>query len=192
LPINNIMTKDQRAYLGLLLAILALLCSRAGRAQNTSSQTVNEGAAIFAPLRLVKLTDLNFGGIVQGPNAGNVVLSDRGARTFPTDPLGTSVYNGSSVLAKTGATAASFIVTGEPANAYSITTPAMSVVSDGTHTMLVTLGKPIGPNVSADGMTATLAPDGTDTWKIGGTLAVGAGQPSGLYTGSFTEIITYE
>jgi hypothetical protein len=140
----------------------------------------------------MKLTDLNFGGIVQGPNAGNVVMSERGSRDFPEDPLGPSVYNGSSVLARTAPTAASFIVTGEPSNSYSITTPATSIVTDGTHTMTITLGKPIGPNVSEDGMSAKLSPDGTDAWKIGGTLSVGAGQPSGLYTGSFTELITYE
>lgn len=186
------MTKNRKAFLGSFIALAMLFFCEVSNAQNTSTQVVNTGAAIFAPLRLVKLTDLNFGGIVQGPNAGNVIMSEYGSRIFPNDPLGPTVYNGSSVLAKTGATAASFIVTGEPSNSYSITTPVTSTVTDGTHTMLILLGKPIGPNVSADGTTATLASDGTDAWKIGGTLVVGAGQPSGLYSGSFTEIITYE
>jgi len=181
-----------RPYLGFCFAALAFLCHDVSRAQNSSSQEVGAGAAIFAPLRLTKLNDLNFGAIIQGANGGNVILSDQGTRTFPNDPLGPSAYNGSSSLVRTGAMAASFIVTGEASNSYSITTPVSMTVSDGSHTMVITLGKPVGQNVSADGTTARLSADGTDAWKIGGTLAIGAGQASGLYTGSFTEIITYE
>jgi hypothetical protein len=192
LPQRKRMITNHTTYLVLFLTLLTFLCNCVCRAQNSSSQEVNAGAAIFAPLRLMKLADLNFGGIVQGPNGGNVIMSDRGSRIFPDDPLGPAAYNGSSAIAKTGSMAASFIVTGEPSNTYSITTPVTLVVSDGEHAMMITLGKPVGPNVSSDGTTAKLSTEGTDAWKIGGTLAVGAGQPSGLYSGSFTEIITYE
>src|ERR1700676_5468872 len=99
------MIKNHRTYLGLYFAGIALLCPCLSQAQNSSSQEVNAGAAIFAPLRLLKLTDLNFGGIVQGPNGGNIIMSERGSRIFPDDPLGPSAYNGSNALAKTGAMA---------------------------------------------------------------------------------------
>ena len=186
------MIKKRKKYLRFFFAAIVLLCSNRNWAQNSSTQEVSAAAAIYAPLRLLKLTDLSFGSIVQGPNGGNVVMSERGSRSFPTDPLGPSAYNGLSTLTRSGAMAASFIVTGEPSNSYSISTPATVVVSDGSHEMIITLGKPIGQNVSPEGTMARLSSEGTDAWKIGGTLIVGARQPSGLYTGSFTEIITYE
>ncbi len=181
------------------------------QAQNSSNVTVNEGATIAQPLRLTKVTDLQWGGIITGSVGGNVVIAASGnsfVETFPTSLNGPVAFTGHSA-GVTPPSIAGFTVSGEPSLGYNITVnPGASHVTSGSNSMIVTLSNPVAATVNGvtpsghmdtqDGDASQLssasscATYGTDAWVIGGTIAVGANQPSGTYTGTFTVTISYQ
>ncbi len=194
-----------------LALCLIVICGSAAHAQNSDHVTVNEGATIAQPLRLTKVSDLQWGGIITGSVQGNVVLAASGnsfTETFPTGLNGPVAFTGHN-LSITSPSIAGFTVTGEPGMSYSITVnPGASHVYCGSNAMLVSLAFPRAATVngvassghmdSQDGDLSQLsaasscASFGTDAWVIGGTLTVGANQPSGHYAGTFVVTICYQ
>lgn len=181
-----------------LFGALILLCPFVARAQNESSQNVDESACVAQPITLTNATGLNFGRIVSGANAGHIYISATGAATSDNVTNGPAVYSGS---ASNTHSAATFYVTGEPGYCYSISTPATSSVSNGSQTMTVHLGTPAAQTVDGHapsgslnvaGTASTIAGNGYDAWGFGGTLDVSANQASGTYTGSFSEQVQYQ
>ena len=169
-------------------------------AQNKSaSVSVGDACSVAQPITLQNVTGLNFGGIQTGSIAGNVAISANNLVTPTSSATGPAAYTGSNnhIIA----TAATFFVTGEPGLTYTISTPATTVVSSGANTMTVTFGVPVAQTVSghapsgslnANGTTSAIAASGYDAWAIGGTLAVKASQPSGAYSGTFSEKVQYQ
>jgi hypothetical protein len=72
------------------------------------------------------------------------------------------------------------LVSGEAGTAYTITLPQSAVLSFDGNSMTV------DSFVDSKGGNATIDASGADTFKVEATLNVGAGQPNGTYTGSYT------
>lgn len=191
-----------------LLGAMVLLCPFVAKAQNNCSQIVNEGCSVAQPIALHNVTGLQFGRILSGANAGLIAISATGAVTPTTDPGGPAAYTGTTNAQPH--TAATFWVSGEPGFTYGITTPLHSSVSiggaGGGTPMTVDLNPAVSQTVgiyvpsgtlNVAGTTSTITPTGGsspgyDAWAIGATLHVGASQPSGAYTGTFSEQVTYQ
>ncbi len=162
---------------------------------NDCTQSVSEGASVAQPIALVNVTGINFGRIITGTSAGTVTVSAAGTATAGLTAGGPTVF----FSALIDPSAASFYVSGEPGYYYNITIPSSTTVSNGSSTMTVTLSAPSAhtvdghaPSGQLSGTSSKLASTGYDAWVIGGTLSVGANQPSGTYTGTFNAEVDYQ
>ena len=170
----------------LTAAIFGFAASSFGQSSATAS-TVTASATIIAPITITNNTSLNFGVIVPGTTEGSVTLpADGGTRT---------TTGGTSVLtSQTGnPTLAAFTVTGQANYTYSITLPTSIPLEGGGSSMNVTnFTSSIGTGIGVAGI--TIQEDGTSTFNVGATIAVGASedQPVGAYTGSFDVTVAYE
>ena len=171
-----------------------------GGSGNDCTQNVGESCSVAQPITLVNVTGINFGRIISGTAAGTITISPAGQVSTPPTASGPALYTNNTYFIDPSA--ATFYVTGEPSYDYAIITPATTTVSDGHgHTMTVTLGVPVAASVNghapsgklnASGTLSKIAPNGFDAWAIGGTLVVGASQPSGEYHGTFNEEVQYQ
>ena len=154
------------ASLGVLLAF----GSEAKAASTTGTATAN----IVTPISIAKVNDLAFGSIAPTSSAGTVTISPAG------------VLSSSNVTTLTSTrTAGSFTVSGQDNCAYTITLPANGVV---------TLSGPAGSTamaVSDFTSSAGTITAGSAAVYVGATLAVGANQATGLYTGTFNVTAAY-
>lgn len=134
-------------------------------------------AVILEALTVTNTSDLNFGTIAVN-GGGSVVVTNAGVRAATT---------GGTVSAAGTAAAASFDIAGEAGSNILITVPASVVLDHDTTT---------------DTMSATLTTDapaaahalvgGAETFNVGGTLTVAAGQVAGNYAGTFTVTVEYQ
>lgn len=122
-------------------------------------------ATSFTPLSIIETIPMNFGTIAGGAIAGTVVLDTSGGRT-PTGDI--------QVLASGPGNAASFQVSGEPNQAYTL------VYGDGV--LANASGQQIGLSAFTDNSSGTIPGTGSATFQVGATLNVGASQPVGLYS----------
>ena len=142
-------------------------------AQNVTTAEAEASATIIAPLTLTKVTDLSFGNVASGSDAGTVVLSTAGART----------ESGVVLPSVEGTvTAAQFTVGGLTAATYEITLPTSITISSGTNNMTVDTFVHDADEI-LDG--------GTETFNVGATLKVGADQAAGNYSGDFDVTVDY-
>ncbi|HEY4082965.1 MAG TPA: DUF4402 domain-containing protein [Burkholderiaceae bacterium] len=174
-----------------ILIVAAGLLAATGHSgsQAANSATASATAVVLVPIAVSKITDLSFGRLVAGN--GTVTLDTSGARTL----------SGSTPLPTGGtATAARFDVTGDTTNTFSISyTGSSSVLSDGTPAddMNVTWIAEALTTATGSGKTA-LTQDATGTLAsgaayifVGASLAVGASQPAGTYTGTIQVTVDY-
>jgi hypothetical protein len=143
-------------------------------AQNEQSASADAAANIITPMNIIKDVDLNFGNIAAGSSAGTVELTTAGVRN-PTNVILPSVAG--------TVTAAQFTVTGLEDSNYVITLPASATISNG------------GNNMTIDNFTddaSNVLTGGTETFNVGATLNIGAGQAVGQYTGDFEVTVDYE
>jgi hypothetical protein len=166
----------------LLLAIIAgaAFSNNANAQDVTSTKSNKANAQILGAIALTTVNDLEFGGIVPG-TGGEVVMSVADVRTLTTVTGVTA-----SVTPKSGA----YTVTGTGNVAYTITIPTASfnitnTTGSGNETMAITA------MLSSGGLSHAFAANGTDSFKVGGTLTVGANQAPGTYTGTFNVIVAY-
>ena len=169
------MVKFSNALLGgaLLLSAAAL----PGQA-NAASGTGSGQAIIVTPTAFFLVENLNFGTIVPGSTAGDVVIDAvSGAR---------SSGGGIAGLSGSGVQRARFVAGGTDGQQVNLTLSAPPTLDDGNgHTMNMT-------TLDLDGAT-TRTFDSTMAMDIyvGGTLHVGANQPEGNYAGDFTLTVDY-
>ncbi len=153
---------------------LALLALSAPTLFAQASSSVTASARIYKPITL-SLTNagLSFGDIFTDATGGSVTLDAAGTRST-TGPA----------LATTGsAYAAAFTVTGKRNATYAITLPA-SVSLTGP-------GAPMTVNSFVTSTAGTLDASGTQSFTLGATLAVGANQTDGDYSGTFSLSVAY-
>lgn len=129
-------------------------------------------AKILRQVTLANTSDLQFGTIVSTTAASTVVVSTSGARTC-----------GTGLVCSGASTAAGFDVTGSNNQIITITVPANVTLSSGANTMLASL--------AASNATLTLTGN-AGSFSVGGTLAVGANQVDGDYSGSFNVTADYQ
>ena len=143
-------------------------------ASDPQTATANAAANIITPMSITKNVDLSFGNIAAGTAAGTVVLGTNGTRT-PNNVILPSV---------TGTVAASqFTVSGLADATYVITLPGSITITSGTNNMTV--------DNFTENATKTLTA-GNETFNVGATLNVAAGQAVGLYQGSFNVTVDYQ
>lgn len=138
---------------------------------------INAWAA--SPLLIGSTQPLAFGRFAAGPG-GTVTVSPSGVRNS----------SGGVVLVTTGSgSVAQFTISGDPSAGYSISLPA-----DGT----VQLANGAGQGMAVNGFSSSpptagqLSPvGGTQTIAVGATLSVGANQPPGSYSTSFSVSVDY-
>ena len=148
-------------------------------AQQTATAHVSTNARIITPIDITGVDALEFGDVAVGSTGGTVVISTAGIAST----------TGDITLPNTGATRsqATFTVTGEANQTYSITlTNATVVITDGTNNMNVSTF------VTDPTPTGTLNGSGTQTLNVGGTLTVAGGQAPGTYTNATDLEVTVE
>jgi hypothetical protein len=165
----------------------ALAASVAGSAYAQASASVPTEATttIFQPIQLAKNTDLSFGTVVRPASGSGTVTvgSADGARTLV----------GSGALLATGPNApaarATFTVTGEGGQTFSITVPASFNMTrvNGPETIQVTLT----PTATTGLLDSTLSNTGTANFGVGGSIPVADTTHSGAYSGTFNVIVAY-
>lgn len=167
-----------RARSAVAAACAAAMFIPAGAASAAVATSATARAAVVRPGTLVKVDDLDFGAIVPGPTAGNVIINENTcarSATGGSTPVG-AVYR-----------CAQF--------AGEAQLGILETVNISATTITLTRG-------GGGSMTATLAVrDGTGTrwfpgagiqlFYVGGTLHVGANQAPGTYTGTFSMTVNY-
>ena len=155
----------------LVTAALAAGLLSHGAAQ-AASTTAKANATILAPLSISNTQGLNFGSILPGTTAGTVSVSALSAR------------NCSSLICSGNAFAAAFTVISDSSAETVVTVDnSVDIASDSGGSMTVTL--------LPSATTLSLTSGTTSTLTVGGSLAVGASQKTGSYTGTFSVSVDY-
>lgn len=131
-----------------------------------------------APVSISNIEPIAFGKLAAG-GGGSVLVSTGGAR---------SASGGVMLLSSSPGAAASFEVVGDANFTYAITLPAngSTSLSNGSgQTMSLT------DFASTPASTGVLNTSGRQMLSVGARLNVGAGQPSGSYSGSFVIYVDY-
>jgi hypothetical protein len=134
------------------------------------------GSAAAVPLRMSVVQNLAFGSF--SPNsAGKVTISPAGSR---------SATGGVFLLSSGAGVPALFLVTGNSSQVYSVSLPNGAIISNGSSSMLLNnfVSTPSGASLSTG-----LLSGGSQMLRVGATLAVGADQARGDYTGTFSVTI---
>ena len=150
-----------------ILAVTGFLVS----GERAEAITGNASATIAIPVTIAETTALDHGTVVASGSVGTVTISVAGVRgvTGGVTALGGSPSQGI------------FTVTGEAANAFTTTMdPTASLTGPGT-AMVATLGNDAPANLTA----------GSATINVSSSLAVGASQTVGAYSGTYTITVNY-
>ncbi|MEE4154820.1 MAG: DUF4402 domain-containing protein [Erythrobacter sp.] len=156
------------------LALIAV----AAAANPAFAQSVSDGSAgaeIIAPLEIENTADLYFGTIAPSTSTDDIVAvgSDGSRKCGPALVCLTEDH-----------TPATFKVTGEADYAYTITLPTDIVITSASGDTM-TVSRFSGSQDRGE------LRDGTDSFTVGGTLAVAARQAAGQYRGAFTVTVEY-
>lgn len=160
------------------IGLAAVLLSDVQAASTTATAT----ATVATAIGISKTVDMSFGTIGATAIAGTVDLGTDGSRTC------TNV----DCLAGSPGAAASFDITGQASQTYSITLPAAAVSLTGPGSPATDMDATVF--VSLPTPTGTLNGGGTETLLVGATLAVAiaATQTPGVYTSAaFTVTVNY-
>ncbi len=138
------------------------------------SDTANVTITVAAPISISSSGDMDFGTMVPTGTAGTVTVTPAGARSAVNVDLLGGVPS-----------AASFDVTGDGNENYSITLPSSATLTSGGNTMTV-------DTFTHDaGASPKLPVGGSETFNVGATLSVGAAQAAGTYSGTFSVTVNY-
>jgi len=154
-------------------------------AQAQATQNTNSTATIFQPIQLAKNSDLSFGNIVRPISGdGTVTIDPASGNRTSTGPLAIINTGPNSTPGR-----ASYTVTGEGGQSFSITVPASFNMTrqNGSETIQVTLSSTAG----AGSLSGVLGTTGTATFGVGGTIPVTSGTASGAYAGNFVVTVAY-
>ena len=163
-------TKTNKA----VFAAAAIAALFGAQGANAATATATAKAKILKQITVTKSSDLDFGTIVTGATASTVAVSAAGVATC-----------GSGLTCTGTTTAAGFGVTGTTGEVVTISAAGPVSLTSGANTMSATL--------VASSATKTLTGVATtDAFTVGGTLAVGANQADGVYSGNFTVTVNYQ
>ena len=152
-------------------AVAAMLF--AGQAQAANTVTTSASVEIAAPIAITQDAALAFGNL--GPSGTS------GTATVAPGASSVSVTGGVTELGGT-VTSAAYTVTGASGADYSVSIPSDISLTSGGNSMTLTL---------SENSSGTLT-GGTDTFSVGGSLAIGANQAAGSYAGTFGVTVNYQ
>ncbi len=138
-------------------------------------------ATVLTPLTVTETTALAYGSVYGGSTAGTVVVSSAGA---------VSATGGAGFVAATGATQATFAISGALSATIAVTlTPGLAQLDDGT-------AGGGGAPMTLTAFSNTVLPTALDalgaaSFDVGATLNVGASQASGAYSTATGDGIPY-
>ena len=164
----------------ILLAALAATAAFASPAYaQTVSATAEARGTVLQPLTLTRIQHLDFGTVLSSAVAGTVSINaDSGARAVTggvsavaTGPGSRGLFDGAGSVGQTVQLA--------------LTSPALLV--SGANVITVS-----SMGVDSAGLTRTVNAAGTFQVGVGGTFAIAANQPNGLYTANFTLTAQYQ
>jgi hypothetical protein len=165
------------------LAVLAMLLFAPTLAQaapgNTRSVSGTATAAIIQPIAIVATASLRFGVIVSPSTAGTLTVSTTGAVSTTGGVTGSNAINQGAL----GPRAGTFRVSGEPGRTFVVILPPAATVSAAGQSMNISL-------FTVGALTGSAA--GTLDIAVGGTLAVGANQTPGAYSGTYQITAIYQ
>ncbi|MET0855399.1 MAG: DUF4402 domain-containing protein [Telluria sp.] len=165
-----------------LVSAFALLAAAVGGNAAAASANASATTTVVTPIAVAKAVDLAFGNIIASSTAGTVTVDTDGARSKTG---GVSLGSGSG-------TAAKFDITGAGTMTYSITYAAGVTLTGAGDPMALTQVSNLSGAAGASGLVATGAlTAGAQSLYIGGTLAVGANQAAGIYTGAISATVDY-
>lgn len=161
-----------------VIAACAALASVGTVDAHAATQAGTAKTVTLRPLSIVKISDLEFGTMVAGATAGTVVID-------PTTDARTTT--GGTTAAGGTPKAAQFLTYGTQNSVLQVNRGPLPVLTraGGGATMNVTQLTLNGP------VTRVVNPAGVLDLRVGGTLAVGANQLGGAYSGNFNIIVTY-
>lgn len=142
-----------------------------GTAAYAATANSTASARILKQVTVTKTADLDFGTIVTGTAPATVDISALGVRVC-----------GAGLVCSGTTTAAAFGIVGTVGQTVRITAAGPVTLSSGTNSMTATL--------LSSAATRTLT--GTDAFTVGGSLALGANQADGVYTGAFAVTVDYQ
>ena len=133
-------------------------------------------ALILVPLTLTKITDLDFGTVISSSSSGTVSIA--------ADGSGQSVTGGVTPVSSATGARAQFAGAGTPNEEVNLFLAPPASLKDGNGNSL-----PISMNLES----TSVVIDATRAFfvGVGGTVTVGANQPDGLYSGTFTVLAQY-
>lgn len=177
-PAANLDGGDHEMKIALTRAALAatMLVAFATSVQAAPAQTsATAKARILKQLTITRVSDLDFGTIVNGASASTVSVNSAGSATCGAG------------LTCTGTTsAASFTVSGTNNTIVTVTAPASVNLTNGaTGSMTASLLAPATLSLGNSGASGT-------PLAFGGTLSVGANQEDGAYSAVFNVSVDYQ
>jgi len=152
-------------------AVAAMLF--AGQAYAANSVTTSATVEIAAPIAITQTAALAFGNL--GPSGTS------GTATVAPGASSVSVTGGVSDLGGTVSSAA-YNVTGASGADYSVSIPATISLDSGGNSMTLTL---------SENSSGTLT-GGSESFSVGGSLAIAANQAPGSYSGTFAVTVNYQ
>ena len=145
----------------------------AGTAQDKSIGA-EARAQVIKQITAASSTVLNFGKIVPSSVSGTIAISSAGAITSA---------GGSRYIPNSGADNAILTFTGEPGQTIQIDKPVGANLTNGANSMALTFSYGTIPT--------SIPTVGNVAVEYGGSLAVGANQAPGIYTGTYDFFVTY-
>lgn len=173
-------------------ALLQAMPAHAGGLTSTANGDAQ--AQVVAPLIVTRESDLEFGAVFAGGNAGTITVSPAGGTTFAGGAQPACVAE-----ACFEARPAQFAVRGEAGRSYVVAVPlritATGTITDGSGRaampLSVTAIEVRSASRPAEGPGGQLNLNGQDRFEVGGTLELPANLPSASYRATIPVIVTY-
>ncbi|HIL27992.1 MAG TPA: DUF4402 domain-containing protein [Micavibrio sp.] len=173
--------KNSKSKVLLGAATLAAAVAHGVPAAQAATATIPMTAKVLAAIQITKTASMLFGSITESGAGGKVVLSNIDTR---------SATGGVSLIGGTGATSGGFTVKAATGVNYDLAfTAASATVTNGLGDTMNVTGFTLDGGAIANPYTNTAA---TATYKMGGTLNVGAGQATGNYTCNIAVTAVYQ
>lgn len=166
---------DYRSFL-IAAGLVASIAAPATASPVPAVKDATGKALILVPLTLTKINDLDFGTVITSSSSGTVSVA--------ADGSGQSVTGGVTAVPSAPGARAQFAGAGTPNEQVNLFLAPPATLKDGSGNSM-----PISMNLE----TTTVTIDATRAFYVGvgGTVTVGANQPDGLYTGTFTVLAQY-
>lgn len=177
---------SRRPALSRWLAIVPLsLSAFLIHAPSHAASADGQASALILPALTTAVTDgLEFGAIAPSQTAASTVKVGVAGANDSTC--------GAGLTCPQSGDRAALVVTGAPNFRVSVTGPSATVLSDGQGNSMTVDGFNIGADGGGAASAFRLDTLGLATLYVGATLHVGANQPAGAYSGTFTVTASYE